>query len=207
MSSADDLDQQMRLAAFRRLVGLNHGGAPIAWTELEYGFEFEGERFRLVHQQGIWKPRLMPHLLSVRTGLGRDAEGYEDYESGIEAVLNGADHVRYAFRRGNVNHAHNRYLYDAMANDVPLVYFLAAGEGRYLWAAPAYVAEVDKISETCEIVFGSPDRGPAYELPGLADRVHGMRLFRERIERHLPRAQPPLRLERPLRMVAEDPPV
>lgn len=206
MSSADDLDQQMRLAAFRHLVGLNHGGAPVHWSELTYGFEHANERFQLVGVAGIWKPRAMPHLLSVRTGLGRDAEGYEDYESGIEEVLNGADHVRYAFRRGNVNHAHNRYLYDAMTHDVPLFYFLAAGNGRYLWAAPAYIALVDKISETCEIVFGSPDRGPAYELPGLAERVHGMRLFRERIERHLPRAQPPLRLERPLRMVAEDPP-
>lgn len=206
MWQADELDQQMRLAAFRHLVGLNHGGAPIAWTELEYGFEFEGERVRFVHQQGIWKPKQMPHLLSIRTGLGRDAEGYEDYESGVAEVLNGADHVRYAFRRGNVNHAHNRHLYDAMTNDVPLVYFLAAGDGRYLWAAPAYISLVDKISETCEVVFGSLDRGPAYGLPGLSEREQGMRLFRERLVRWLPQARRSLPLERPLRMVAEDPP-
>lgn len=193
----------MRLAAFNRMAELNGGGTPVAWSELVYGFEFNGQRYSLLHQSGIWKPSAMPYLLSIRTGLGKDAEGYADYESGIESVLGGADHIDYSFRRGNINHAHNRQLFDAFAADVPVIYFLAAGNGSYLWAAPAYITAVDKRSETCQVVFGSPDRGPTYDMPSVDERATGISVLRERIQRWLPQYDP---RELPLRMVAEDSP-
>ncbi len=186
-------DREMRTAAFQQIAALAGAGPSCQWSDLSYGFEYDGARYSLVNQQGIWKPQRMAFVLSVRTGRGSDAEGYTDHERAVQSVLAGSETIAYAFRRGNPEHAQNRYLAEACAAGAPLIYVLALDQG-YLATAPVYIAAVNKLTETCELAFGAPDRGPAFGLPDAAERAEGMHFFRERLERALPRS--PLRYPR-----------
>lgn len=66
-----DTDWRIRLAAFARLSALHQqkGGSDLATAaELNEGFEFEGQRIRLVDlRRGIWKPRKADAALTLFT--------------------------------------------------------------------------------------------------------------------------------------------
>lgn len=63
-----DRDTRMRLAAFEHVRRLGEVHAHLNGAELQRGFAFEGERIPLVNpQRGIFKPRQMRYLLSIRT--------------------------------------------------------------------------------------------------------------------------------------------
>lgn len=176
------MDTEMRLAAFRQLAALNAGGPTLRWADLQYGFEFEGRRFLLATQQGIWKPKEMDYVLSLRTGRGADAERYIDHHVAEQSArYDGADRIQYAFRGDDAEHWDNRNLVAAFAAGTPLIYLLAIRTGEYVTAAPAYIAAIDKLSLSCDLVFGSPDRGPAFGIPGMEERREGMRVFRARV--------------------------
>ncbi|WP_449424550.1 hypothetical protein [Rhodanobacter lindaniclasticus] len=62
------LDLQIRAAAFAHLHRLNATHDVLSSQRLAEGFQFEGTRIPLVNpQRGIFKPRQMQHLLSIRT--------------------------------------------------------------------------------------------------------------------------------------------
>ena len=177
-----DVDHEMRLAAFRQLAALQADGPTLRWADLQYGFEYGGRRFLLASQQGIWKPKEMEYALSLRTGRGSDAKRYVDHQIAEQSALyEGADHIPYAFRGDDPEHRDNRSLAAAYAAGAPLIYLLAIGVGVYVAGAPAYIAVADSLKLRCELVFGAPDRGPAFGLPDAAERREGMRAFRERL--------------------------
>lgn len=176
------VEKEMRLAAFRQLAALNAGGPTLRWADLQYGFEFEGRRFLLATQQGIWKPKEMDYVLSLRTGRGADAERYIDHHVAEQSArYDGVDRIQYAFRGDDAEHSDNRNLVAAFAAGIPLIYLLAIRTGEYVAAAPAYIAAIDKLSLSCDLVFGSPDRGPAFGIPDMEERREGMRVFRARV--------------------------
>ncbi|GEM_PF-2054411 len=175
-------DLEMRLAAFRQLAALNASGPTLRWADLQYGFEFDGRRYLLATQQGIWKPKEMDYVLSLRTGRGPDAERYIDHHVAEQsAQYESVERIQYAFRGDDAEHRDNKSLVSAFAAGVPLIYLLAVGVGEYIAAAPAYIAAVDKLNLRCDLVFGSLDRGPAYGIPDEAERREGMRAFRARV--------------------------
>ena len=62
------LDQVSHLAAIR--------GGVLDSGHLAAGFQFEGQRFPLINRQrGIFKPRQMAHLLSIKTVFPRRGAG------------------------------------------------------------------------------------------------------------------------------------
>ena len=175
----------MRLAAFRQLAALSAGGPVLRWADLQYGFEHDGGRYLLAAQQGIWKPKEMNDVLSLRTGRGPDAKRYIDHHVAEQEAMyeNATDRIQYAFRGTDAEHRDNRNLVAAFASGAPMIYLLAIATGRYVAAAPAYIAAIDKVSLHCELVFGAPDRGPAFGIPDADERRAGMRAFRERVRR------------------------
>lgn len=178
-----NVDTEMRLAAFRQLAALNARGPTLRWADLQYGFEFEGRRFLLAAQQGIWKPKEMDDVLSLRTGRGPDAERYIDHHVAEQSArYEAVDRIEYAFRGDDAEHRDNRNLVSAFATGAPLIYLLAVGVGEYVAVAPTYIAAIDKLNLRCDLVFGSPDRGPAFGIPGTEERREGMRLFQARVE-------------------------
>lgn len=72
MTIADELDREIRTAAFihvRRMLELRD---PLTSEDLARGFLFRGGRIPLVNpQRGIFKPQQMKYLLSIKTVVPR----------------------------------------------------------------------------------------------------------------------------------------
>lgn len=131
------LDSRVRLAAFRWLEEQSILHADVLPSSvLVQGFVFEGVRVPLVSPQGIFKPRVLPWIpLSIRTGSGSP---YDD-------AFGPDDLLRYAYRGTDPAHRENAGLREAMRREVPLVYFHAVAEGRYLAAWPVFIVGDDPI--------------------------------------------------------------
>src|SRR6266851_2700874 len=134
MMDPNSRDAQLRQAAFdhvNRLAVL--GGSVLDSADLAAGFEFQGERIPLVNpQRGIFKPRQMVHLLSIRTVFPRQGGRvwYDDQREAHRQIYAGDDVVEYAFMGADPNSPDNRWLREAMQEQVPIIYFLGTSPGR-----------------------------------------------------------------------------
>ena len=180
-------DLAMRTAAFRRVAELMADGPIVSSAELDYGFEFEEQRIRLMGaQQGIWKPRQMQGLLSVRTMLPKSGKHvHADQLAARDQILNGADAITYDYQGKDAYVAANRWLKQAVVDGTPIIYLLGMGNQKYILGAPAYVATANDLSLQCQIVFGSMDRGPMPGIPGIDERREGMRIMGRRLRQAL----------------------
>jgi putative restriction endonuclease len=71
MVAPELLDAAMRQAAVAHLRALG-AARPLTSDDLAAGFMFDGQRVPLINpQRGIFKPRAMPYLLSIRTVYSR----------------------------------------------------------------------------------------------------------------------------------------
>lgn len=127
-------DARVRAAAFEWLrAEVERHGDVLPWAALAAGFELDGERVRLIGQQGIFKPaalRVAP--ISITTS----ASGpYDDAFDG--------DLLRYRYRGTDPNHRDNAGLREAMRLRLPLVYFHGIAKGKYLATWPVFVVGDD----------------------------------------------------------------
>src|SRR5438270_8335048 len=119
-------DAQLRQAAFyqvNRLAALR--GGVLDFGDLAGGFEFGGHRIPLINpQRGIFKPRQMEHLLSIKTVFPRKGGPiwYDDQREVHQQIYAGNDVVDYAFMGTDPNSADNRWLLDAMQRQMPVIY-------------------------------------------------------------------------------------
>src|SRR6516165_4435645 len=94
-------DAQLRQAAFdhvNRLVALR--GGVLNGSDLATGFEFGGDRIPLINpQRGIFKPRQMEHLLSIKTVFPRKGARvwYDDRREVHRQIYASDEIVDYAF--------------------------------------------------------------------------------------------------------------
>ena len=82
---SDVADTLMRMTAFSHVLKLSQTQNNISAEELRRGFTFEGERIPLVNpQRGIFKPRRMQYLLSIKTVFPRPGKRvwYDDQRTG-----------------------------------------------------------------------------------------------------------------------------
>jgi putative restriction endonuclease len=184
------LDRQVRLAAFQHLEFLSQRyGEVLPRTALAEGFDFRGERVRLLGPQGIFKPQI------IRTGIpltittsptveGRDRP-YED-EVGEDGLL------RYRYRGTNLGHHENVGLRRAMNDRVPLIYFHGVTPGSYVAQWPVFVVADDPESLTFTIAVDDPmalrpdlEPGPVDE----AQRRYMTRMARQRLHQAAFRAR------------------
>ena len=124
-------DLKIRLAAFEWLQSqVDLYGEVLPRSVLEAGFEFEGQRVRLVGPQGIFKPKLISGVpLSITTA----PKGPYTDRFGPDGLL------CYAYRGENPQHHENVGLRKAMSDRVPLIYFHGLMPGKYIAAWPVYV--------------------------------------------------------------------
>jgi putative restriction endonuclease len=104
------------------------GDELLEWRTLARGFELDGVRVPLVSQQGIFKPAVCDLPLSIRTSA---KSPYDDHF--VE------DRLAYRYRGTDPDHRENAGLRGLMRERVPLVYFHAVVEGRYLAWWPVLV--------------------------------------------------------------------
>ena len=118
-------DVQLRQAAFdqvNRFAALR--GGILDSADLAGGFDFGGERIPLINpQRGIFKPRQMASLLSIRTVFPRQGGRvwYDDQREAHRQIYAGDDVVDYAFMGTDPTSPDNRSLRDAMQQQIPVI--------------------------------------------------------------------------------------
>ncbi|UHC17815.1 HNH endonuclease [Methylobacterium currus] len=189
--TADPLtDAAMRAAAVEQLRRRAVAGV-LTSDDLAAGFAYAGERVPLINpQRGIFRPRVMRHLLSVRTvfpSTGRKI-WYDDQRQVHRQILAGDEVVDYAFMVGGPDMPENRHLREAMREAVPILYFLGVAPGRYTLVYPTYVTDWSADALTAQLAFGAPagelglrEAEAPRDMPTAAERRYGLRLVRQRL--------------------------
>ena len=181
-------DAVLRAAAFDwlgRVVSLH--GEVLPYTLLKQGFEFQGDRIKVVGPQGIFQPARWGAPLSVTTSPNGP---YDD-------AFDPSGRLRYRFRGNDPTHRDNQSLVFAKDNRLPLVYFHGILTGRYLPIWPVYVVqdlpealtfliEVDDAANL-SVLANPPDdqvaEGRRQYVTTLARRRVHQTAFRERVLR------------------------
>jgi putative restriction endonuclease len=185
MNTIDPLDAAMRDAAMTELER-RAAGRSLEAEDLAAGFLFRGERIPFVNpQRGIFKPRIMPFLLSIRTVYPRTGARvwYDDQRRVHQQIHSGEELIDYAFMGSDPDAADNRWLKEAMEAQVPVIYFLGVAPGRYTAIYPTFIADWSASRLTAKIGFGAPLISTAGEaqIPSVPERRYALRLVSQRL--------------------------
>src|SRR6516164_11527507 len=179
-------DVRLRQTAFdqvTRLAALRNGVLDAA--DLAIGFEFSGDRIPLINpQRGIFKPREMAWLLSIKTVFPRRGARvwYEDQREAHRQIYGGDDTVKYAFMGTDPTSADNRWLREAMEHQIPVIYFLGVSPGRYEPIIPAFVVGWHPERLRVQLTFGTILGASAQAtVPAAAERRYALREIKQRL--------------------------
>ena len=177
-------DTRMRLAAFahvRKLMGVRDW---LTWSELSTGFVCGDDHIHLVSRpRGIFKPRQMQFLLSIKTvvpRLGRRV-WYDDQRKVHRQIYEGEDTVDYTFMGKNPQATDNRMLRDVWQNQVPVIYFLGVAPAVYQPMMPTFISDWDPIALRVRLTFAMPDRADMTRPPDADERRYALRLVKKRL--------------------------
>jgi putative restriction endonuclease len=186
-------DDDLRAAAFAHVSALSAQYGVLDSRIIAKGFEFEGQRVPLANpQQGIFKPRQMRYLLSIRTVIPRKGAKvwYDDQRQVHDQIYAGQECVDYAFMGNDPNAHNNVWLREAWETGIPFIYFLGVAPGKFQAVMPAFIADWDPKSLSVAVTFGdelSVDAGPPsdaierrYVLRQVKQRLHQSQ-FREAV--------------------------
>ena len=179
-----DLDSAIRSAAFDRVRRLSEIYPHLTSKEFAPGFEFRGERVPLINpQRGIFKPRKMRHLLSIKTVYPRPGARvwYDDQKQVHRQIFEGDETVDYAFMGQDPNAADNRWLREAMENQIPVIYFLGIAPGRYQAMLPTFIVGWNSRTLSARIAFGDADQSVATLPESRAERRYALREVKQRL--------------------------
>jgi putative restriction endonuclease len=177
-------DPTLRLAAFDAVRRLTEIRGDLTSNDLRGGFEFQGERIPLINpQRGIFKPRQMPFLLSIRTVFPRSGARvwYDDQRDVHRQIYEGDDAVDYAFMGNNPDAADNRWLREAMENRVPVIYFLGVAPGCYQAFLPTFIVGWDRSALKARVAFGMAEQSETQLLDSMAERRYALREVKQRL--------------------------
>lgn len=178
-------DNLIRLAAFDRVRQLSEVHDHLTAALLKPGFSYNGERIPLINpQRGIFKPRQMQFLLSIKTVFPRAGAHiwYDDQREVHRQIFEGDDTVDYAFMGRNPEAADNRWLREAFENRVPIIYFLGIAPGLYQAVFPAFIAGWDAKALRAHVTFGIPDQDVLAPPPESSlERRYALRAVKQRL--------------------------
>ena len=179
-------DIQLREAAFShvdRLATLR--GGVLDSTDLAGGFEVGDERIPLINpRRGIFKPRQLAHLLSIKTVFPRKGARvwYDDQREAHQQIYAGDDVVDYQFMGTDTTAADNRWLRDAMERQIPVIYFLGTSPGRYQPIIPTFIVGWHPERLRVQLAFGAIVGASAQALPPDApERRYALREVKARL--------------------------
>ena len=181
---SDVADTLMRMTAFTHVLKLSETQNNISAEELRRGFTFEGERIPLVNpQRGIFKPRQMQYLLSIRTVFPRPGKRvwYDDQRQVHSQIFESREAVDYAFMGKNPDAADNRWLREAFENRIPVIYFLGVAPGLYQAIIPTYISGWDANTLKARIVFGIQDQADYVAPESVNERRYALQTVKQRL--------------------------
>ncbi len=177
-------DTRMRLAAFDHVRTLMDARGRLTAADLNAGFVHNGRRIPLINRQrGIFKPRQMQYLLSIRTVVPRRGGRiwYDDQREAHRQIYEGEEAVDYAFMGRDPEAADNRWLREAYLGRVPVIYFLGVAPGRYHALVPTFISGWDPVALKAQVTFGMPDRQEMTKPPNAEERRYGLRVVKRRL--------------------------
>ena len=181
---SEDADTRMRLQAFEHLKMLGELHDHMTAQHLRGGFIFEGERVPLINpQRGIFKPRSMRYLLSVRTVYPRSGARiwYDDQRAAHQQIFHEEQSVEYAFMGQDPHAADNRWLREAFEKQIPIIYFLGISPACYEAIVPTFIAGWDPSALKAQLIFGTPGQNVITPPHTAAERHYGLRLVQQRL--------------------------
>ena len=182
--SSNDTDILMRLAAFKRVEMLSKMHGHLTHREFSAGFIFQDERIPLVNpQRGIFKPRRMRYLLSIKTVIPKPGGRvwYDDQLEAHDQIYDGDDGIDYAFMGSDPNAADNQWLRAAYENQVGVIYFLGIAPGRYQAIWPVYIAGWEANALKARVVFGPRDQKELITPQNAQERRYALRTVKQRL--------------------------
>jgi putative restriction endonuclease len=178
-------DTLLRLAAFEHVRRLNDAHGHLTANELKPGFMFDGERIPLMNpQRGIFKPRQMRFLLSIKTVFPRPGARvwYDDQRDVHRSIFEGDETINYAFMGQDPQSADNVWLREAFESQIPIIYFLGIAPGRYRAMLPVFIQGWDAATLKARVAFAVPDQPVAWAPPESAgERRYALREVRQRL--------------------------
>lgn len=175
----------MRAAAFGQVRRLQVIHDQLTGADLNAGFQFDGERVPWVNpQRGIFKPRQMDALLSIRTVFPKSGAKvwYDDQRNVHQQIYAGDETVDYSFMGTDPDVADNRWLREAMDRQVPIIYFLGVSPGRYQAVFPAFITGGDSKAAKAQVAFSVPEIKSLPKPPSdAAERRYALRLVKQRL--------------------------
>lgn len=176
-------DQRIRLAASAHVKNLELSG-PFSSDDLYAGFEVDGVRIPLTNpQRGIFKPRQMRYLLSIKTVFptrGRKV-WYDDQREVHEQIIRGSELIDYSFMGQDPEAADNRWLREAHEEQIPIIYFLGVAPQRWMTVWPTYIADWVPTELKVRLAFGAPHQNIAADFPVAPERRYGLQMVRQRL--------------------------
>ena len=162
-------DAAMRLAAFDHVRRLTARDGVLDSSTIAAGFSYQGDRVPLINpQRGIFKPRGLPFLLSIRTVIPRAGARlwYDDQTQAHRQIYEGDEVLDYAFMGKDPAAPENQWLREAMERQVPVIYFLGVVAGT-LPSGPADVHRrvVPAVADGEESRSGRPGPPTSRPLP------------------------------------------
>lgn len=180
----DFQDLAIRHSAFEHVRALISTGGALTSEMLAAGFIHNNERIPLINRQrGIFKPRQMTYLLSIRTVFPRRGARvwYDDQREVHQEIFAGRETVHYAFMGENPDVADNRWLREAMENRTPVIYFLGISPGRYQAILPTFIVGWDAATLKAQIAFAAAENEQAEEPASPAERRYALREVKQRL--------------------------
>jgi putative restriction endonuclease len=178
-------DAAIRQAAFDHVRALQGRDLVLTHAVIAQGFWFNGERWPLWNpQRGIFKPRAMPFLLSIRTVFPRSGGRvwYDDQRQVHRQIFAGEDQLDYAFMGTDPAAHDNVWLRDAAERQIPVIYFLGVSPGRYQAIIPTFIVDWDARRLTARIAFGELAGATATATaPDPVERRYALRLVKQRL--------------------------
>ena len=162
LTATKELDTAMRAAAFAQVRWLSEVHDHLTAVDLKPGFVFSGERIPLINpQRGIFKPRQMRYLLSIKTVYPRPGGKvwYDDQRQVHRQIFQGDETIDYAFMGHDSDAADNRWLREALENRTPVIYFLGIAPGRYQAVFPAFISGWDPKALKARVAFAGAEEG------------------------------------------------
>jgi putative restriction endonuclease len=126
----------------------------------------------------------MAHLLSIRTVFPRRGGRvwYEDQREAHRQIYAGDDVVEYAFMGTDPSSPDNRWLWDAMQRQIPVIYFLGVSPGRYQPIIPTFIVGWHPESLRVQLAFGAIVGASAQAaLPAAPERRYALREIKQRL--------------------------
>src|SRR5271170_6200148 len=113
---------------------------------------------------------LVAGLLSIRTVFPQQGRRvwYDDQREVHQQIYAGDDVVDYAFMGTDPNSADNRWLLDAVREQIPVIYFLGTSPGRYQPIIPTFIVGWHPERLRVQLAFGAIVGASAQAAPPAA---------------------------------------